>query len=188
MSQLSLQKPRKMNHWLRLYRLYLSAFPAAERKPFSFITRMYREGRSDVWCICRDGELLGMAATVNGEGLILLDYLAMDSRVRGRGMGSEALAMLQQMYADCGLFVEIESTREAGPDQTQRLRRMEFYRRGGMEPLGVQADVLGVKMELLGSRCELDFEAYRGFYAKFYSPWAAKHILEDTDNGSRADA
>lgn len=188
MPQLSLQKPRKPMHWFQLHRLYLSAFPRAERKPFSIIARMYREGRSDVWCICRDGELLGMAATVNGDGLILLDYLAMDSRVRGRGMGSEALAMLQQMYAGCGLFVEIESTREACSDRPQRLRRMAFYRRGGMEPLGVWADVFGVKMELLGSRCEMNFEDYRGFYAKYYSPWAAKHILEDTDNGERTDA
>lgn len=188
MSQLSLQKPQSHMDWLRLYRLYLSAFPRAERKPFSIIARMYREGRSDVWCICRDGELLGMATTVNGDGLILLDYLAMDSRVRGQGMGSEALAMLQQMYAGWGLFVEIESTRETGPDQPQRLRRMEFYRRGGMKPLGVWADVFGVKMELMGSRCALNFADYRGFYERYYSPWAAKHILEDENYGKRTDA
>ena len=183
MSQLSLQKPNSAMDWLRLYRLYLSAFPREERKPFSIIRRMYREGNTDVWCVCRRGKMLGMATTVNGEGLILLDYLAMDSRVRGQGIGSQVLAMLQEMYGHCGLFVEIESTRQSGADQPQRLRRKEFYRRGGMESLGVYAVVFGVKMELMGSRCALNFSDYRGFYENYYSPWAAKHILEDEHHG-----
>ncbi len=188
MTRISLLKPQDMRHWLRLYRLYRSAFPREERKPFSIIRRMFREGRTDVWCICRGKEFLGLATTVNGDGLILLDYLAVDCKAQGQGIGSEALAMLQQMYAHCGLFVEIESTRETAPNREERLRRMAFYRRGGMEPLGVWADVFGVKMELLGSRCEMDFAAYQGFYKTYYSPWAAKHILEDFGNGKRIDA
>lgn len=179
MAQLTLQKPRKITHWLALYRLYLASFPAAERKPFSIIARMYRAGRSDVWCICRDERILGLATTVNGDNLILLDYFAVDTRFRGQGIGSEALAMLQQIYAGVGLFVEIESTREPAPNHPQRLRRRDFYRRGGMEPLEVYADVFGVKMELMGSRCQLDFEGYHHFYAAHYSPWAAEHILPD---------
>ena len=176
---LSLQKPRFPLDWLRLYRLYLEAFPREERKPFSIIMGMYRQGRTDVWCVCREGKFVGMAATVNGEDLVLLDYLAMDRRFRGRGIGSAALEMLQEMYAHCGFFVEIESTAEAGPDQPQRLGRKAFYIRGGMVPLGVRAEVFGVKMELLGSRCQMDFAAYRGFYSRYYSAWAAEHILED---------
>ncbi len=185
---MQLRQPQNPLDWLRLYRLYRSAFPREERKPFTIIRRMFREGKTDVWCICREDKFCGMATTVNGRGLILLDYLAVDNQVRGQGVGSEALAMLQQRYAGCGLFVEIESTREAGPDQSQRLRRKAFYRRGGMEPLGVRADVFGVKMELMGSRCRLDFEGYRGFYEEFYSPWAAKHILEDGNHGEEFDA
>lgn len=188
MTQLSLQKPGMPAHWLQLYRLYLSAFPAAERKPFSIIARMYREGRSDVWCICRGERIIGLAATINGGGLVLLDYFTVSSRFRGQGIGSEALEMLQQTYAHCGLFVEIESSREAAENHTERLRRRDFYLRGGMVPLEVTAEVFGVKMELLGSRCRLDFEAYRRFYEVHYSAWAAKHILEDTNDGKRTDA
>ena len=180
MSQLSMEKPRSPAQWLRLYRLYRSAFPREERKPFSVIVRMYRTGKTDVWCICRDKRVLGMVSTVNGGNLVLLDYFAVDRACRGQGLGSEALAMVQQIYAGQGLFAEIESTRELAPNRALRLRRKEFYIRGGMEPLNVFADVFGVKMELLGSRCRIDFAGYRSFYEVHYSPWAAKHILPDT--------
>lgn len=187
MPQLSLQKPRTPLHWLQLYRLYLSAFPAAERKPFSIIAKMYREGRTDVWRICQEGRMVGLATTIQGGGLVLLDYFAVNDRLRGQGIGSHALEMLQQRYAHAGLFVEIESTREPGADLVQRLRRKQFYLRGGMAPLNVEAEVFGVKMELLGSRCRMDFEDYRGFYKAHYSLWAAKHILEVTSHGERTD-
>lgn len=187
MPQLSLEKPRKMVHWLQLYRRYLSAFPAAERKPFSIIVKMYREGRTDVWRICREGRIVGMATTIQGGGLVLLDYFAVDDRCRGQGIGSRALEMLQQRYAQAGLFVEIESTREPGKDQNQRLRRKQFYLRGGMVPLNVEAELFGVNMELLGSRCRMNFEDYRGFYRVHYSPWAAEHILEVKPHGERTD-
>lgn len=179
MVQLALQKPGSLMHWLRLYWLYLASFPAAERKPFSVIVRMYRAGKTDVWCICRNKNVVGLVSTVNGGNQVLLDYFAVDSTCRNQGVGSEVLAMVQQIYATQGLFVEIESTREDVYNLTERLRRKQFYIRGGMEPLGVYADVFGVKMELLGSRCEMDFEDYRSFYEVYYSPWAAKHILPD---------
>lgn len=180
MVQLVLQKPRSFMHWLQLYRLYLASFPSAERKPFSVIVRMYRAGKTDVWCICRDNSVVGMVSTVNGGNQVLLDYFAVDSACQNQGVGSEALAMVQQIYARQSLFVEIESTREDAPNHAERLRRKQFYIRGGMEPLGVFAEVFGVRMELLGSRCRMDFSAYRSFYEAHYSPWAARHILPDT--------
>ena len=188
MANVSIHKPENMLHWLSLYRLYLSAFPREERKPFSIIYRMYRRGKSDVWRICRDNRMVGLATTVNGEGLVLLDYFAVAEKLRGRGVGSQALQLLQQKYDHVGFFGEIESTHEDAPNRELRLRRLEFYRRGGMEPLDVHAEVFGVKMELLGSRCSLTFADYRDFYEKYYSPWAAKHILEDETYGKRTDA
>lgn len=187
MPKLSLEKPCHGLHWLQLYRLYLSAFPASERKPFSIIAKMYREGRTDVWRICLQDRMVGMATTIQGGGLVLLDYFAVDGRFRGQGIGSRALQMLLQRYAHAGLFVEIESTLESGPDLAQRLRRKQFYLRGGMLPLDVEAEVFGVNMELLGSRCKLNFEDYRGFYREHYNPWAAEHILEVTYHGERTD-
>lgn len=165
-----------------LYLLYLRAFPPSERKPFGKILRMAREGRTDLWTIRRDGSFAGLAATVNSPEIVLLDYFAVKRSLRGKGVGSAALRELERIYADRGFFVEIESTYENASNQAERESRKRFYEHCGMIPMGTEADVFGIRMELLGVRCHLDIEGYRSFYRDNYSPWAAEHIkpVEDT--------
>ena len=176
MSGVILKKPKGPADWLRLYRLYREAFPASERKPFGIIVKMHRQGNTDVWSVERDGRFAGLAATVNGDGLVLLDYFAVERHLRGQGVGTAAMAALQSQYRDRGLFVEIERTRTPSQNQSERLRRKQFYLTAGMAELGTEANVFGVDMELLGSRCRLDFEGYRAFYRDNYGPWAAERI------------
>ena len=139
---------------------------------------MAKAGRADLWTIRMDGRFAGLAATVNGPDIVLLDYFAVKRSLRGRGVGSSALLQLERAYADRGFFVEIESTLEEADNREQREKRKEFYVNCGMVPMNTEADVFGVRMELLGIRCHLDFEDYRGFYRDHYSPWAAEHIKE----------
>lgn len=179
MEGIKLRKPKRWLDWLRLRRLYIQAFPPEERKPFSRIAGMYRQGRADVWCVEEEDAFAGFAATVNGGDLVLLDYLAIAPRYRGWGIGSAAMRQLQTIYADKGFFVEIESTREDAPNRAEREKRKRFYQAAGMEAMEVYVEVFGVKMELLGSRCRLDFAQYRAFYHDHYSPWAAEHLQED---------
>ena len=174
----SLSRPRGPLQWLAVYRLYRASFPIQERKPFSIIVKMHRRGKTDVWCVWRRGTILGFATTINGE-MILLDYLAVARSRRGEGIGTHILQHLQQIYRDKGLLVEIESPYEAGPDQHSRLRRKRFYQNCGMVPLKVMASVFGVKMELLGWHCSLDFGQYQDFYRRYYSAWAAQHIEQE---------
>lgn len=159
-----------------IYWLYLQAFPARERKPFSRITGMVKQGRADLWTIRRDGRFAGFAATVNGKDLVLLDYFAVRRSLRGRGVGTEALKQFLEKYPGRGVFLEIESTFENADNRTERLKRRRFYENCGMEAMGTEADLFGVRMELLGRGCRLRFEEYRDFYVNHYSAWAAEHV------------
>ena len=141
---------------------------------------MAKAGRADLWTIRMDGRFAGLAATVNGPDIVLLDYFAVKKSLRGRGVGSSALLQLERAYADRGFFVEIESTLEEADNREQRERRKGFYVNCGMVPMNTEADVFGVRMELLGLRCRLDLAGYRAFYRDHYSPWAAEHIKEVT--------
>ena len=161
-----------------IFMLYRSAFPRCERKPFSRITSMVKAGRADLWTIRMDGRFAGFAATVNGPQVVLLDYLAVTKSQRGRGVGTGAMGLLNESYRDRGFFVEIESTFADAPNAREREKRKQFYVNCGMEPMGTDVDVFGVRMELLGTRCHLDFESYRNFYRDNYSAWAAEHIRE----------
>ena len=170
-------KAKGLQIW-QIFLLYKTAFPREERKPFRRILSMTKQGRADLWTICADGRFAGFASTVNAPNLVLLDYFAVKKSLRGRGVGSEALALLNNAYRDRGFFMEIESTLEPAPNLRQRQKRKDFYVRCGMEPMGTEADVFGIRMELLGVRCHLRLEEYRNFYRDHYSPWAAQHIRE----------
>ena len=172
----TLKRPRGPFRWLQVYRLYREAFPRNERKPFWLIIRMTQKKKTDTWCILSNGRFVGFATTINGDGLVMLDYLAIDRRTRGCGAGTQALQLLQDTYIGQGFFVEIENPFEKVPDQQERLRRRAFYRRCGLEPLAVMAVVFGVKMELLGRDCKLDFDGYQAFYRENYSDFAARHL------------
>ena len=161
-----------------IFLLYRNAFPRYERKPFSRITSMVKAGRADLWTIREDGDFAGFAATVNAPELVLLDYLAVSKKYRGGGIGTAAMRTLMEHYRDRGFFVEIESTFEDAENLRERQKRKQFYVNCGMEPMGTEADLFGVRMELLGVRCHLDFESYRSFYRDHYSPWAAEHVKE----------
>ena len=176
MNEISLVKPAGFVDWVDLYKLYLEAFPASERKPWGMICRMYRKGRTDIWCLVCGGKFVGLAMTINGPDVILLDYFAICKSCRGQGMGTAALKAILNQYRDKGLFLEIESTLEPCPDLAMRQRRKKFYLNCGLQQMHTTAFLFGVKMELLGVGCHLDFGQYKAFCGDNYCCWVADHI------------
>lgn len=173
---IQMKKPEGFTRWLQLYCLYRTAFPRSERKPVSMILKMYKKGVTDIWCLEREGKFAGLAITINGPDLILLDYFAVSAAHRSEGIGSAALPALMAHYHDKGFFLEIESALEDAPNKIQRERRKAFYLSCGLQELGATACLFGVNMELLGVRCELDYDKYKVFYRDNYNQWAADHI------------
>ena len=177
---LTLRAPSTFLDWLHLYCLYRRAFPRCERKPFSMIRRMHRAGRTDVWLAKRDGRFAGLAITINGSDIILLDYLAVHEKQRNHGVGSAMLSALYDKYAGLGFFLEIEAPDRDDPTGI-KARRKAFYLRNGLSEMHVTANLFGVRMELLGRNCQLDFDGYHDFYRDNYSAWAAEHVTPAED-------
>ena len=171
-----LAKPRRIADWLALYRLYRTAFPRAERKPAWVILQQYQKGKMDIWCLQQSHGFRGLAITINGDRQILLDYLAVEKRWRGCGIGTGALAALRQHYEGKDVFLEIESVFEDVPDLSMRQRRKAFYLRSGLKPMEVMVYLFGVKMELLGYGDPISYAQYHRFYTENLGSWVASHI------------
>jgi len=177
MRSLTLHKPRGPKQWLALYRLYRSAFPRSERKPFPVMLLKSREGKMDLWCLEEEGRFLGLVITINSPSLVLVDYLAIAENFRNRGAGTAALHAIRESYRGRDIFLEIESVYEEASNRAERLRRKAFYLRNGLVPMQVSVWLFGVKMELLGfDGCRIDYDTYRAFYRENLGQWAAGHI------------
>ena len=129
-----------------------------------------------MWYCEKDGRFAGLVITINGSDRILLDYLAVDKKRRGQGIGSEILQSMRQKYQGKGIFLEIEIVDERENDYKERKRRKKFYLSNGMTEMNVYVELFGVDMELLGYDCCLSKEEYKTFYRENYNEWAASHI------------
>jgi len=175
---MKLRKVQSCKDWRDIKQLYNGAFPANEKKPFWMIRLKNKQNTADVWVLEDENAFAGLAITMNGGDMVLLDYFAVDAGKRGRGIGAQALRILQEKYSGRRFFLEIESVEKASEHQAERLRRKKFYLANGMRELGVNVTLFGVDMELLGYNCDVSFEEYRGLYYNAYGNWAAKNVVE----------
>ena len=164
---------------VKIKKLYRASFPLAERKPFSVIKQMQKEGRGDLWIYEENKNFLGFATTINGKNAVLVDYLAVNTNARGGGIGSKILQDLRQHYGDDKLFLEIETITPLADNNDQRERRKAFYLKNGMQEVGVTANIFETDMELLSFGLTMTFEEYRNFYRDNYNSFAADHILPE---------
>ena len=168
--------PSKISEYRKIKKLYRKSFPKCERKPFSVILKMMKKGKSDIIYFEEDGMFLGFATTINSDSLILIDYFAVNHRIRGQGYGSKMLRALLSNNSPKGVFLEIEIPYEDAPNYNERKRRKDFYLRAGLSEINTKAKLFGVDMELMGFNCTLDYNEYKDFYLVNYGKYAFDHI------------
>lgn len=113
--------------------IYEEALPRSERKSRETILRQAAQAdfRGLLWC--RDGAVIGFAIVYlpEGEDFALLEYLGVQQRARGGGMGAKMLDAVLVATGDRPLVIEVDSDREDAPDRALRERRRGFYERAG---------------------------------------------------------
>lgn len=119
------------------FELYRSSMPAMERK--SRATMQALVGRSDyrVVLLRRDNRLIGYSVTFmpENDNFCLLEYMAVHALFRSDGIGSKlfrhTVDRVRSGRGDVTILLEVDSDREAAPDQEIRRRRQAFYQRLG---------------------------------------------------------
>ncbi len=78
----------------------MEAFPKAERKPFSAIRRSVNKGKALLLTAVENEVLQGFVTVIPYKNMAMVDYLAVSSKIRGRGTGSK---IMQEVCRDGGL-------------------------------------------------------------------------------------
>lgn len=158
--------------------LYEAAFPASEKKPFALMEKKRDEGFMELCAILSDeDEFLGLAFFILHGRIALLDYFAIDEDARGRGVGTEALAKIKELFQKRVLLLEIEDTDEKDAENIrERIRRRSFYERGGMEIMPFKVMLFGVKMHILTFAGKVNFEEYHRIFTDVFGAKAAEKV------------
>lgn len=129
------------------------AFPPSELKPLSAMEGMRERGIYDPLCLVgEDGEPAGyMLLWKHRDGrYMLVDYLCVPARLRGRGTGGRLIAMVRERYPAGTVFIG-ESEAPTGDPAADGiiLRRLAFYRRTGAVTLGYDTALFGVHFKTI---------------------------------------
>lgn len=146
--------------------LYKDAFPKEERKPFFFIEKLKKEGKCVIYTAVENGKFAGFAIILKDENFALIDYLAVNSEIRGLGIGSKILDELKNIYENKCLFLERETVLKNCDNAGQRNRRRNFYLKNGFSDSGIYVNVYTVDMTLMIYKKDITFDKYSDFLRK----------------------
>jgi ribosomal protein S18 acetylase RimI-like enzyme len=154
--------------------LYLRAFPEVERMPL-WLLRLNALRPSVRLEAYLDGETFaGMTYSVRCDEGIYLLYLAVNDKVRSRGYGTRILDSLKAEAGESPLALDVEIPSDDAPNNEQRLRRIEFYRRSGITDTGVTLEDPEISYRVLSTWPDIDPEhvrlLLRRLFLGFYRP------------------
>lgn len=142
-------------------------FPPLERRPLSYIRKMYEKGEYEGLALVDEGgtdkaesfDVVNVLAYIFlireepfGKPMYLVDYIAVDREKRGLGLGTILLKKLSEYLAgaEC-VFGEVENPDYAeSPEEKEEMeRRIRFYLRSGIRDTGASVLLYHVEYRFL---------------------------------------
>jgi GNAT superfamily N-acetyltransferase len=126
-------------------------FPPDELKPLPHLLRMVEEGLCTYYALYDGDEVLSYFGLCVKDGFALVDYLAVNPKFRGQGIGTETLKYLKEAAGNNRILIECEEIEKAqtAEEAEIRRRRIAFYTKSGFLLTDVKAKLFGVDYVLL---------------------------------------
>lgn len=157
--------------------LYELSFPKEERRPFSQILRLQKEGKALPMVIFEEktGEAVGLCFFVLHKEFALWDFLAIDPSRQDRGYGTEVIRAIEEKFRGKVVFGEVEPYDKNADNNEERIRRMRFYLRNGVHATDMVVNLFGVVFQVmyLGDT-PIGFEDYYEVYESITGPEMAQ--------------
>ena len=131
-----------------LYAIYCESIGPREQKCRADLAAMVSKPDYRLLLAQDDSSVVGFSIVfvASSESFCLLEYMAVDKSHRGGGVGSElfeeTVGVVYRSRGAIPILLEVDSEREPSPDQAQRRRRQNFYRRLGCHRIADCAYIL----------------------------------------------
>ena len=131
-----------------LYAIYCESIGLREQKCRADLAAMVSKPNYRLLLAQDDCSVVGFSIVfvASSESFCLLEYMAVDKSNRGRGVGAElfeeTVGVVYRSRGAIPILLEVDSEREPSPDQAQRRRRQNFYRRLGCRRIADCAYIL----------------------------------------------
>lgn len=156
---------------IKIYNEYMVLdFPKNELKPLAHILHMVEDGTCTFYVLRQNKEVLSyFSVCQNGQGL-LVDYLAVNEKYRGQGIGTKTIDFLKSISDNKYIIIECEDEEKAKDekDKNTRLRRIAFYERAGFKKSGISSNLFGVDYIILTYPDNISKDKVKELYSLIY--------------------
>jgi len=131
-----------------LYAIYSESIDLREQKSKADLAAMVSKPNYRLLLAQHNSSAVGFSIVfvASSESFCLLEFMAVDKSYRGRGLGSElfdeTVGAVYRSHGAIPILLEVDSDRKPSPDQVQRRRRQNFYRRLGCRVIANCAYIL----------------------------------------------
>lgn len=146
--------------WANIKEIYLEAFPKQERKPYFILRRSVKKGKAVVMTATEGGELLGFTVLIPYKDMVMVDYLAVSSKIRSKGTGSYIMQNVCRHYAGKKIVLLIELLDDQAQNREQRVARRRFYLKNGFTSSDIFIEGVSGELEVLNYRGKVSQEDY----------------------------
>lgn len=158
------------NQWDSIESIYMEAFPKHERKPFRSIQKSVNKKRAQLFVATEANEVLGFILCFIKDNLVLVDYLAVNQNIRGKGTGSKLIQYIKDIYTNHKIVLLIEQVVESASNYTQRIARKKFYLTNGFNSSSLFIDGSSGVMEILNYGSKISGKEFLSIYKFALSP------------------
>lgn len=135
--------------WKEIKDIYMEAFPKRERKPYFVLRQSVKREKAVLMTATEGNQLLGFVVLIPYQDMVMVDYLAVSSKVRSKGTGSFIMQNVCRQYADKKIVLLIESLDDAAENKEQRVARRRFYLKNGFTSSDIFIEGPSGEMEIL---------------------------------------
>lgn len=115
-----------VEHFDDVYHLFQDSFIPAELRPYKQMKELFEKNFFTIYAQYEKDKLLGTMIVWELKNCIYLENFAVNSQIRGRGLGSQFLKEFCRLYKDNFLFLEVEE-----PHDEVSKKRIQFYEKWG---------------------------------------------------------
>lgn len=151
----------------KIRKLYIQSFPKSERMPFPLLLLVSKRKGADFYAFYSQGELCGFTCLMRYQNMAFVLYLAIESRLRSRGYGSEILSWIKKRHPGAQIALSIETVRGTFEKDPQRRRRKCFYLKNGFLDTGYTIREFGEVYDILSTQLPFPMDQYQALIQKF---------------------
>ena len=147
--------------------LYETSFPPNEWRPFSDLYHDFGD-KCELLAFYDDRTFIGSAIMLTFGDITHIMYLAVKPELRDRGCGSMILEHIRMLYPRQRIIADLEDPENDFPNQSQREKRIDFYRKNGYSPTEIRYKWENEHYLIMSNGGDVTWEEFRRFWRHFY--------------------